>query len=1468
MNSPAFCRTLSSIAAGVVLSGPGVLQAAPVPTSPELPTNLTARVAPPRLNPDRFVAEGPTEAVAVPLDGWTIVWPGQKPEDQNACTSGIVIARTNVVIGGQPSPALRFTFTRGAYKTRPLIELAFPFNADIWNVMAFKAKVETSEGLQPLGFGIDFPRYGYDAGWHNKYCDNFGVNVYDGKFDWASFGVPTTHFLYHVDRHDAGVDGFKDFQWDMRYEDHSCNKGFIRDRARSLRFFYETRNLPTNATVVVTIAAPVLVKGAHIRFSEPERYAAWTNSAANYKADLSDSSRYLGPPETGRLAKPIPLARNGKALAEIVCDFSDDILIDRWFPRKTQSVELLRAGGFERNVASMAGRELKLWLDQITGGDFPLRLTPSTNACPRIFLGAGFAKRYFAADLAELAKGQAGDGFAVREKDGDIYIFGACPAGTLYGVSAFLENNTDIIWAMLDKAGTVYTRKPNLDAIWGDALDKPVFVLRGWGGSMGIWGNRNRCNYIGDESVGMFHIPGGHILSPQYYDFAEGVQRFNPVFNGKRVKRWSEYRTLACLTDPDFAPYTREWFSDARFRDNNRYAFMDGLDDNYGICTCPTCSAPIKTKDGRIITPKDYNEYYSAWIFRQFNNLAELRDKQWPGYTSGSFCYFMSTPFPPIEIHPAYRRPWLCTYVRKSQTAPIFAPINQHWWKFYKDWTSYSKECHLYDYYILGAKIHPIAEVQQADLRAMRDLNFLRISSESLGKNEYMGIADERWCINRLYWNPDANLEQLHRYFNRRTYREAAPWIDKFRAAIRTAWYHDFKLDMEFEDQDETANMIRDRGIEQELRGYLLEAYKAVRHPTSRYLVEKMAQEFAAYMKSQPIEGIPEPTPPAAVAEATATSVATPVPAPDPEAVFAKLRDNAASYANDFGAFSRDLAAARTHLAKAKRTADWTALLNALGDSAAFRGDTYTSPHKCLVAIEQCGAKLQLRSRDADALAVLRSRLQSVPNSVLRLRVAELLNQAGVSYVETLGPWLDKMGDAGPAWELCAANVSADLTRSGNFTNALPWCRSRLTAAGIPEERRVAASADILSCLHRSGQTNEARAWCAGELERSETLSPETVAQYRVAFVRTSADAGATAETLALLREHRADWRTSDVGLDKRMRPLVDALPALIATDATLNDKRVIDIIRDLGQDDLSRALGWTSERGRGSRAAQVGGAAAAFAKRGDDAMGAAVLTWQATAETLPVAMAWPNYRKIVDFWESRERAYRGQTNAQANALAGLVKKSAPEADVEQAKQGLAKTTSALETADREGAKARKEWLALLAVASTNATTRAQRGEAFETLMMAEWDGLKTDERIRRVDRLINDAFLPDGVRHRNAMRVPSLYVEGGQTNWNAVAAHLLRAVKAGDWSGVPERRFRGDIAKGQDLRLNALCDIASQMAAAGEKPLARDMLEKGAAVLECWADPDAVDLTQLRAEKLDKALEAVGAKRPVKPAP
>ena len=62
-------------------------------------------------------------------------------------------------------------------------------------------------------------------------------------------------------------------------------------------------------------------------FAEPERYAAWTNFVANYTPDYSDSTAHYGPPETGRIARPIRITENGKARAEIVVDYSAAIRI-------------------------------------------------------------------------------------------------------------------------------------------------------------------------------------------------------------------------------------------------------------------------------------------------------------------------------------------------------------------------------------------------------------------------------------------------------------------------------------------------------------------------------------------------------------------------------------------------------------------------------------------------------------------------------------------------------------------------------------------------------------------------------------------------------------------------------------------------------------------------------------------------------------------------------------------------------------------------------------------------------------------------------------------------------------------------------------------------------------------------------------------------------------------------------------
>ena len=801
-----------------------------------------------------FVQEGEAAAIKVPNEGWTIDWQRECPKGSNDVT-GLKVEATKVELRGKEVPAIRITCTPGKFRNWPLVALPFEVDFSKWNVFSFSAKVEYPEGVKPLMLDST-PMIGwYSASFFERW-DDFGIAADDATtLPWAGNGVHTTDFKNHDYPATRTKGGFTDFRWDVPHEERTGYKGFVENRVRSLYFMYDTRKIKEGQKVVITIADMKVVKGWHKKFSEPERYAAWLKRVAEYEPDCSDSSDYLEPPETGRLGffSRVRLAQGGVAQAEIVADVSDDVLLDKWFKKPvTDLLVIKQSRGKERQQTRAAAYALQKWLKELTGGaEFPVVERPTDPDKAKIFLGAGFAKDLFADDLKALADGKGGvDGFAVRVRDGNVYIFGAHPMGTSNGVFAFLENNTDVIWAMAnDPDGTVFTPDPDLTVVWGDALEKPAFRIRGWQGGDAEWKRQNRSNFWLSGADYGFSVSGGHYLSPQYYQFCEGIQDFNAEIKGKRTKPWTEYRQLCCLADPEFPKHA--WESVPCLKNigyGGTFNCVFGTDDNCGVCECAKCTAPIKTIDGRMLTPDvDYQGYYGAWFYTYLNKLDNEIQKICPGFMTSTFAYFFACSYPPIKVNKTIV-PWLCTYYRKAYNQPIYAPANQDWWKIYNDWAKHSNQIYLYDYYGLGMREAPLAEVYQEDLKAQRDIGFLATSTEGFGGNQYCGCGDERWTMARLAWNPDADVEQLHRYFNRRTYREAAPWIDRFRGVIRKNWYGNFPSTQHLNEFRETFCMINALGLDNELRGYLAEAQKAVRNPKSKKLLEKLVADYDAGM--------------------------------------------------------------------------------------------------------------------------------------------------------------------------------------------------------------------------------------------------------------------------------------------------------------------------------------------------------------------------------------------------------------------------------------------------------------------------------------------------------------------------------------------------------------------------------------------------------------------------------------------
>jgi len=797
-----------------------------------------------------FVQEGEAAAIAIPTTGWKIDWQRECPKGSNDVT-GLAVEATEVELRGVKTPAIRITCTSGKFKKWPLVTLDMPMDFTEWNILSFSAKVEYPEGSKPLMLDSS-PMIGWYSGSFFDRWDDFGIAADDGlTYPWAGGGVHTTDFKYHDYPVTRTKDGFTDFRWDVPHEERTGYKGFLQDHVKSLYFMYDTKKIKEGQKVVITIADMKLVKGWHKKYDHPDRYAAWLKRVQDYKPDLSDSSKYLEPPAEGRLGmfSKIRLAKGGVAQAEIVVDVSDDLKLDNYFKgEKAKMLEIRTTRGREHVQARAAAYELARWLKELTGGaEFPVVSAPTDADNVKIFLGPGFAKEFYADDLKALAEADGGvDGFAVRNRGGNVYIFGAHPMGTMNGVHAFVENNSDLIWAMADDPdGTVFTVDPDLAAVWADAREIPAFIIRGWQGGSEEWKRCNRSNFQSNDPKYGFALNGGHYLSPQYYEPCEGIQDYNAMIKGERKKPWSEYRQLCCLADPDFQkraftilPNVQE----TKYRGSFHTVF--GTDDNCGVCECPKCTAPIKTIDGKMLTPDlDYQAYYGAWFYSYLNKMDDAIQKVCPGFMTSTYAYFFACSYPPIKLNKTIV-PWLCAYYRKAYNEPIYSPANQDWYRIYKDWMKHSKGIYLYDYYGLGMRDAPIAEVYQEDLRAQRDIGFLRTSTEGFGYNQYCGCGDERWVMARLAWNPDADVEQLHRYFNRRTYREAAPWIDRYRGVIRDNWYKNFRSCVQLNETYETFQLIKMMGLEKELAGYLDEAQKAVKNPHAKKLLEKLVTDF------------------------------------------------------------------------------------------------------------------------------------------------------------------------------------------------------------------------------------------------------------------------------------------------------------------------------------------------------------------------------------------------------------------------------------------------------------------------------------------------------------------------------------------------------------------------------------------------------------------------------------------------
>jgi Domain of unknown function (DUF4838) len=482
------------------------------------------------------------------------------------------------------------------------------------------------------------------------------------------------------------------------------------------------------------------------------------------------------------LQAAIPLSKAGKPLAEIVI------------------------GENPGKVVKFAAEELQHWIKEISGAKLPIVSAPRKMKY-KLFLQV--KPLGFESDLARMT---STDGYAVRERGDNLYVFSSKPKGVLNGVFRLLFKNTDIIWARPNtEFGTIFSRTPDLVFTDTNYIDIPVFMLRGWQMigprhhmASELWQVRNGSNWSAATNTynpkfvkfgNFLEYGGGHNIVGKYITLRKYAKKHPDFFSMKKGKRVLVRKTQLCFSNSEM---TTAFFNelDAKIKENPNYdTYRIMIEDNYNLCECPECTKAIKLENGKVVDKND-KAFRSTQFFLWLNQIARHMQKHYPNKNILTFAYFFTEIPPRCKVEPNISISFCPIF--KNSKATMQSAINTKTRDKLLDWLKKTKNLTLREYFGLTPPYpRPIDAIAIVDCRYVNKLGVHKTYSEM-----YADAVGRRmdgvktWNVNNLYfwtmgqevWNPRQDVKKLRREFLKRVYGKAANEISEFYSILENDW--------------------------------------------------------------------------------------------------------------------------------------------------------------------------------------------------------------------------------------------------------------------------------------------------------------------------------------------------------------------------------------------------------------------------------------------------------------------------------------------------------------------------------------------------------------------------------------------------------------------------------------------------------------------------------------------------------
>lgn len=395
-----------------------------------------------------------------------------------------------------------------------------------------------------------------------------------------------------------------------------------------------------------------------------------------------------------------------------------------------------------------AARELKKYLDRITGAEFQIEKDNGKPALPFISVGTTEQAREAGLDKLQLDK----DGIAVKIISGNIYLLGSGTNGINNAVMAFLEEDLGCRW--YSDQWTFIPKDENLKAAVTDRISIPDFSMRFVFSATPLtsnkeWPSKNRVmvwNKFNHVDKWFCHTYEQICPMSEY--------KTHPELFAKDAAGKS-FNTQICPTHPEIIKRAQARVKNALKNKKNKEAVYISISENdgsTGYCHCERC----KKTNFKYQTPL-------AAHLTLVNEVARSIKDEFPDAKVEFLVYSKDFRKPPVnlKLEPNVAM-WFCTN-NTDQNKPFssnkqaVAEFNA-WNKLVKTTNIWEYNCDYSNYFrVVPSLPAKIENLKYWKSKGVNGIMFLEVFGARGGDQQAM----RAWILSKLLWNSGLDSDKL-----------------------------------------------------------------------------------------------------------------------------------------------------------------------------------------------------------------------------------------------------------------------------------------------------------------------------------------------------------------------------------------------------------------------------------------------------------------------------------------------------------------------------------------------------------------------------------------------------------------------------------------------------------------------------------------------------------------------------------